>query len=954
MLTYRSNQDSGAAVAIKSVDLAKMNKKLKENLYGEIEILKTLRHPHIVALHNCIESPAHINLIMEYCELGDLSLFIKKRDKLLTNPATHEMARKYPNVPGGGLNEVIIRHFLKQLVSAIKFLRQSNLIHRDIKPQNLLLLPSMEYRETAKQSRTIWAGSTDSLIPIAGLKSLPMLKLADFGFARSLPATTLAETLCGSPLYMAPEILRYERYDAKADLWSVGTVLYEMTVGRPPFRANNHVELLRKIETTDNQISFPAPNAPSSELKSVIRGLLKKSPVERISFDNFFAHPIVVQPIPGLVEDDIPKPERPPIRAPERSSERRSSRDLRVASKSEEPTITPAPRRHSYRRFGTEPDQIPEAGPSSPREKSRRNTESGDATSRPAEKEGDLSPRLSYSPRQDTGEGLGIRRPLPQTSTSAPTRPQLSEQRRHRLSNASLQPVLSESPSRATPSSNVEPRAPGAKTTAEEREKTAQDIAFERDYIFVDKRQVQVNALADEMAANHRLGAAGASLSPKSGQLVRRSTQPSTGTPTAGPLSSTPARAMQVIQGATRPYHERRESLSASPGSTKSFITKAIHGASLRLTGTKYPIALMGKGPSPPQLYSPYPTYSAPTPPLALIDDGKQKAPVDEDSRVAYLIEEYASRSNVVYSFAEVKYKQLVPITPSMDHGLGGLANAADDEEGLTVEAIRTLSEEALVLYCKTAQLLSQCMDYANFWWRKNAPEAAAAGASENATAKEQVRRRINRVVQWTRSRFNEVVEKAEVAALKLAEAQQKLPEEDPSHPKNYADKPNTSDAIRARDVHVSTSVSAEKLLYDRAVEMSRAAVMNEFANQDLEGCQRSYSTALSMLKAILDTESDSKPSSGNEAEGIAVKIEADDQQTIQNRMPSPHLPLPLLQQARPTHANCHSVIRMLQQRLASIPQKQAHIEHANAHAQHMVRRRSGDVTPRSDPSHAS
>lgn len=77
---------SGAAVAIKSVELARLNKKLKENLYSEIKILKKLRHPHIVALHDCIESTTHINLIMEYCELGDLSLFIKKREKLNTHP----------------------------------------------------------------------------------------------------------------------------------------------------------------------------------------------------------------------------------------------------------------------------------------------------------------------------------------------------------------------------------------------------------------------------------------------------------------------------------------------------------------------------------------------------------------------------------------------------------------------------------------------------------------------------------------------------------------------------------------------------------------------------------------------------------------------------------------------------------------------------------------------------
>lgn len=66
---------------------------------------------------------------------------------------------------------------------------------------------------------------------------MPILKIADFGFARFLPSTSMAETLCGSPLYMAPEILRYEKYNAKADLWSVGAVLYEMVVGKPPFKA---------------------------------------------------------------------------------------------------------------------------------------------------------------------------------------------------------------------------------------------------------------------------------------------------------------------------------------------------------------------------------------------------------------------------------------------------------------------------------------------------------------------------------------------------------------------------------------------------------------------------------------------------------------------------------------------------------------------------------------------
>ncbi|KAI9625837.1 hypothetical protein H4Q26_016085 [Puccinia striiformis f. sp. tritici PST-130] len=117
-----------------------------------------------------------------------------------------------------------------------------------------------------------------------------LLRVADFGFARVLaPNAGLAETLCGSPLYMAPEILRYEKYDAKADLWSVGAVLFEMAVGKPPFRAQNHVELLRKIEKSEDKIVFPDLKVVPEDLKILILSLLKRNPAERASFDQFFA-----------------------------------------------------------------------------------------------------------------------------------------------------------------------------------------------------------------------------------------------------------------------------------------------------------------------------------------------------------------------------------------------------------------------------------------------------------------------------------------------------------------------------------------------------------------------------------------------------------------------------------------------------------------------------------------
>lgn len=97
---------------------------------------------------------------------------------------------------------------------------------------------------------------------------------------------------------MAPEILRYEKYDAKADLWSVGAVLFEMSVGKPPFRAQNHVDLLRKIERGEDRIKFPdekrleegveRPNRVQDDLKGLIRKLLKRTPLERMGFEDFF------------------------------------------------------------------------------------------------------------------------------------------------------------------------------------------------------------------------------------------------------------------------------------------------------------------------------------------------------------------------------------------------------------------------------------------------------------------------------------------------------------------------------------------------------------------------------------------------------------------------------------------------------------------------------------------
>lgn len=137
-------------------------------------------------------------------------------------------------------------------------------------------------------------------VPYIGHPDAPMLKLADFGFARYLQQASLAETLCGSPLYMAPEILRYEKYDARADLWSVGAVTFEMLVGKPPYRAQNHLELLKKIERYNDRISFPGENefeGSDADIRSLIRRLLKRNPIDRIGFHEFFRDKVIIEPL---------------------------------------------------------------------------------------------------------------------------------------------------------------------------------------------------------------------------------------------------------------------------------------------------------------------------------------------------------------------------------------------------------------------------------------------------------------------------------------------------------------------------------------------------------------------------------------------------------------------------------------------------------------------------------
>lgn len=821
---------------------------------------------------------------MEFCELGDLSAFIKKRADLVNHPQTQRMIEKYPNPTVGGLNEVIVRHFAKQMASALEFLRSKNYIHRDLKPQNLLLNPSsMYYSQSGTLERMPLAADASSLLPATGIESLPMLKIADFGFARILPTTSLAETLCGSPLYMAPEILRYEKYDAKADLWSVGTVLFEMMCARPPFRANNHVELLRKIEERKDHIRFPEGIISSRAMKNLIRALLKRKPTERMSYDSFFSDPVIRDEIPDMVAEDLPQslqasePE-PPIEPSRRVQKMPAELDRRTSDS----PYSQSPRDRSG--MGTPPSR-PSSRPStahtagtSPRTSTRR------ASNTPIEPIDEHAPLRERRPTLGTANTTpGRSSPLQEYSTAPAAN---VHRRRYSRDEQAPTPVRQDVIERQS----IPQRSEGG-GIREAAERAAQDAALDDGFVFVEKRRVEIDALADEIAASPQTQRD--RLINRETAMKRRST--TQGTPTSTTGATVPSKAIQIQQKPVMTHqrtgsYERRRPYRPSFESATSALSKAMNMVNIRGLGLSPP---MIKGLSPPQGYSAFPTYPTAQSSLLLVgENGQTQTTKDEASATVKKIEELAQLSHVIYGFAEVKYKQLVPVAPS-DEGLGigptGVVRKPstdiiedddDDDDDLTPETILIISEEALVLYVKTLAMLNKAMDVAGSYWNKHRRSSTSAEAVSRAAT---IADRLNRVVSWVRDRFNECCVKSEIIARKLKQAQQLLPSDHPSHPQNLSAASGSATTVgSAENILLTTGVTAEKLMYDRALEMSRTAAVDELTGHNLPSCDTNYYTAIVMLEAILEEEdeSSSRKLDGEEINGL----ETEDRQSIQKR----------------------------------------------------------------------
>ncbi|RID59488.1 hypothetical protein BRARA_F02713 [Brassica rapa] len=224
---------TGESVAIKIINKDHVMKRngMMDQIKREISIMKLVRHPNIVELKEVMATKTKIFFVMEFVRGGEL----------------------FAKVVKGKLKEDAARRYFQQLISAVDFCHSRGVSHRDLKPENLLVDENGD------------------------------LKVSDFGLS-ALPEQLLQDgllhTQCGTPAYVAPEVLRKKGYDgAKADIWSCGVVLYVLLAGYLPFQDENLMNMYRKIFKAE----FDFPPWFSPEARRLISKLLVVDPEKRIS-----------------------------------------------------------------------------------------------------------------------------------------------------------------------------------------------------------------------------------------------------------------------------------------------------------------------------------------------------------------------------------------------------------------------------------------------------------------------------------------------------------------------------------------------------------------------------------------------------------------------------------------------------------------------------------------------
>ncbi|XP_071734180.1 CBL-interacting serine/threonine-protein kinase 25-like [Rutidosis leptorrhynchoides] len=229
---YARDLVSSESVAVKVVKIENVRKQgLMEQITREIAVMRLVRHPNIVQIKEVMATKTKIFIVMEYVKGGEL----------------------FAKVIKGRLKEDLARKYFKQLISAIDYCHSRDVCHRDLKPENLLLDENED------------------------------LKVSDFGLS-ALPEQLMNDgmlhTQCGTPAYVAPEVLRKKGYDGpKADIWSCGVILYVLLAGCLPFREDNVMHMYKKIFKAEYE--FPPWFSPDA--RRLIMKLLVVDPAKRIT-----------------------------------------------------------------------------------------------------------------------------------------------------------------------------------------------------------------------------------------------------------------------------------------------------------------------------------------------------------------------------------------------------------------------------------------------------------------------------------------------------------------------------------------------------------------------------------------------------------------------------------------------------------------------------------------------
>ncbi|KAL1213288.1 CBL-interacting serine/threonine-protein kinase 14 [Cardamine amara subsp. amara] len=231
---------TGQSVAIKVVSKQRLNKGgLNANVNREIAIMHRLRHPSIVRLFEVLATKSKIFFIMEFAKGGEL----------------------FAKVSKGRFCEDLSRRYFHQLISAVGYCHSRGIFHRDLKPENLLLDEKLD------------------------------LKISDFGLSAledQIRPDGLLHTLCGTPAYVAPEVLAKKGYDgAKIDVWSCGVILFVLNAGYLPFNDHNLMVMYRKIYKGE----FRIPKWTSPDLRRLLTRLLDTNPETRITIEEIIHDP---------------------------------------------------------------------------------------------------------------------------------------------------------------------------------------------------------------------------------------------------------------------------------------------------------------------------------------------------------------------------------------------------------------------------------------------------------------------------------------------------------------------------------------------------------------------------------------------------------------------------------------------------------------------------------------